>query len=152
MFLNLLALVETEPTMTRSAALALAAILFSIGAWAVDSDVDTEVRQLLARVAASGCEFERNGSLHASADAADHLMLKYRRGSRYVGTTEDFIDRLASESSWTGNPYHVTCEGKEVTSNEWLHSQLEALRKTTQSPRAANPQQKALSGDTLKPD
>lgn len=89
---------------------------------------DQEVEYLLQFVAASGCTFIRNGSEHTSADAADHLRMKYRRGRRYADTAEAFIDRLASESSWTGQPYEVVCDGVAAPSGEWLHRALSDYR------------------------
>lgn len=89
---------------------------------------DAEVQYLLTFVENSGCTFHRNGSDHESADAADHLRLKYRRGGKYVNSGEQFIDRLASESSWTGKKYTVTCDGSEELSGEWLHRALSHYR------------------------
>ncbi len=66
---------------------------------AADETTDREVQHLLAFVEASGCTFVRNGTAHDAADAADHLRLKYSRGGRYVNNADQFIERLASESS-----------------------------------------------------
>ena len=94
----------------------------------VSATTEREIQYLLEFVANSGCSFERNGSVHDPEDAADHLRLKYRRGGRYVDTTEHFIDRLASESSWTGKKYTVTCEGQVIPSGQWLHQALNDYR------------------------
>ena len=104
------------------------AVLLSGAAAGVPPDAGAEIQSLLAAVASSGCEFERNGEFYPSDQAADHLALKYRRGTRYVSTAEDFIDRLASKSSWSGSPYYVICDGAKTTSGDWLHQQLKALR------------------------
>ena len=92
------------------------------------ADTELEINALINDVASSGCDFQRNGTVHASADAADHLRLKYSRGKRYVDSTEQFIDRLATESSWTGKPYTVICDGVEEPSGEWLHRRLQERR------------------------
>ena len=97
----------------------------------VPEAADREIQYLLGFVAASNCLFNRNGSGHEPADAADHLRLKYRRGARYVDSAEQFIDRLASESSWTGRDYTVSCEGDEFPTNAWLHRALETYRQET---------------------
>ena len=107
---------------------ALTALLISSATNGVSPDTDAEIQNLLAAVATSGCDFERNDELYPSDQAADHLALKYRRGTRYVSTAEDFIDRLASKSSWSGSPYYVICDGAKTTSGDWLHQQLKALR------------------------
>lgn len=92
------------------------------------ADAEREIAYLLDYVASSGCEFQRNGSAHDPADAADHLRLKYSRGKRYATTAEQFIDRLASESSWTGEPYTVHCAGQEEATSAWLHRALQDYR------------------------
>ncbi len=94
-------------------------------------DTEREIEYLLEFVATSGCSFERNGTEHDPADAADHLRLKYSRGTRYVNSAEQFIDRLASESSWTGRAYTVTCDGNTEPSGPWLHRALDEFRRTT---------------------
>ena len=87
-----------------------------------------EVDYLIRYVEHSGCTYTRNGTDHDSADAADHLRLKYNRGKRYVGNAEQFIDRLASESSWTGKAYSITCDGVTEPSGAWLHRALDDYR------------------------
>jgi hypothetical protein len=98
-----------------------------------DSDARTtvEIEYLLEYVSTSGCSFIRNGSAHDPADAADHLRLKYSRGKRYVNSAEQFIDRLASESSWTGKPYSVDCNGRTEPSRDWLYRALTEYRQRT---------------------
>ena len=104
------------------------ALMISMPLSAVESSVDSEIQALLGEVAKSGCDFRRNGSMHKSSDAAEHLALKYSRGRRYVETTEDFIDLLATKSSWSGRSYAVICNGVETASGTWLHVQLLGLR------------------------
>jgi hypothetical protein len=91
-------------------------------------EVDAEIQYLLDFVAASGCTFTRNGKDHDPADAADHLRLKHSRGARYADSAEQFIDRLASESSWTGRAYTVTCDGQTEPTGQWLHRALDDYR------------------------
>ncbi len=47
----------------------------------------------------------------------------------YLSSSEQFIDRLATESSWTGTPYAITCEGATEPSAQWLHRALSEYRK-----------------------
>ena len=103
-------------------------LVLPFGLLANESLVEAEINALLEVVAKSGCDFQRNGSLHTSPDAAEHLALKYSRGRRYVETTENFIDRLATNSSWTGRSYTVICDGVETASGTWLHAQLLGMR------------------------
>ncbi|MEZ5490506.1 MAG: DUF5329 domain-containing protein [Gammaproteobacteria bacterium] len=88
-----------------------------------------EIQALVMTVEQSGCTFHRNGSTHDSAAAADHMRLKLRRGKRYAKTAEDFIENLATKSSWTGRLYQIECEaGRPEPLNEWLTAHLAKLR------------------------
>ena len=94
----------------------------------MSAEEDADIQYLFDFVAASGCTFIRNGSDNNSEAAADHLRLKYVRGKRHVNSAEEFIDRLASESSWTGKKYTVNCSGEVRESGIWLHKALSEYR------------------------
>jgi NAD(P)-dependent dehydrogenase (short-subunit alcohol dehydrogenase family) len=108
----------------------IAGLAFFSAAATADETTDPEVEYLLEFVARSACTFHRNGEDYSSVDAADHLRLKYRRGKKYVNSAEQYIDRLASKSSWSDEQYTVTCDGHTQTSKAWLH---EALREHRQN-------------------
>ena len=93
-----------------------------------EADADTEIRALIQAVAESECEFNRNGSLHSAEAAAEHLELKYSRGKRYADSAEAFIERLASTSSWSGEPYQMICDGETPPAGDWLTSTLTTIR------------------------
>ena len=114
--------------MIKRVCAALLAAALALPMAAAADNTDQEIQYLLEFVSSSGCTFTRNGSDHDSADAADHMRLKYSRGKRYVNNAEQFIDRLATESSWTGKKYTVTCEGSTRPSGEWLHEALDDYR------------------------
>ena len=114
-----------------SAALGFAGLMLASAAGWPNSTTEGEVEYLLEFVAASGCIFIRNDEEHSSEEAADHLRLKYSRGKRYVDTAEDFIDRLATESSWTGRAYTVRCGEQEQSSAAWLHRALTDRRESS---------------------
>ncbi len=93
--------------------------------------VRTEIDALLARLEASGCEFGRNGKWYAAAEARQHLLrkLEYAEGRGRVESAEMFIERIASGSSMSGDPYRVRCAGSaETSSAAWLTSELRKLR------------------------
>ena len=94
----------------------------------ISAEEDADIQYLFHFVAASGCTFIRNGGDNNSEAAADHLRLKYGRGKRHVDSAEQFIDRLASESSWTGKKYTVNCNGEISESGSWLHRALSEYR------------------------
>ena len=99
-----------------------------------------EVDALLTRLQSSGCEFNRNGSWYAGAEARSHLLkkLEYLEGKDMVGTAEQFIERGASTSSMSGKAYLVRCPGKApVESATWLKAELQQVRaaRAASSPR-----------------
>ena len=103
---------------------------------AARADVDA----LLTRLQTSGCEFNRNGSWHAGAEARAHLLKKldYLEGKGLVTTAEQFIEQGASSSSMSGKAYWVRCAGQApVESAGWLKAQLQQLRaaRAASSPR-----------------
>jgi hypothetical protein len=90
-----------------------------------------EINALLADIELSGCEFYRNGSWYNSKKAQVHLRDKYDYLARrdLINTTEDFIEKGASESSISGRPYQVRCNGREpVLSGQWLRDELARYR------------------------
>ena len=90
-----------------------------------------EISALLANIELSGCGFYRNGSWYNSKMARAHLRDKYNYLARrdLINTTEDFIEKGASESSVTGRPYQVRCSGREaVPSSQWLRDELARYR------------------------
>jgi len=93
--------------------------------------VRSEVESLLASIEASGCSFNRNGTWHDAKAAIAHLRDKYDYlvARDLIATTEDFIERAASKSSMSGQPYEVKCaDGKSMTSSRWLYEKLAHLR------------------------
>ena len=113
--------------MKRSLVL-LILLLGSITTARADTHADAEIQALIQAVAESECEFNRNGSRHSAETAAAHLELKYSRGKRYADSAEAFIERLASKSSWSGEPYQMICDGETQPAGDWLTVRLEALR------------------------
>ena len=95
-----------------------------------------EIDALLARLVASGCEFNRNGSWYTAVEAKSHLLqkLKYFEDRGMVQTTEQFIEMAASGSSMSGQPYLVRCgNNPPVQSGQWLRSELNDLRSVTRT-------------------
>jgi uncharacterized protein DUF5329 len=95
------------------------------------TQVRIEVNFLLGYVERSGCEFYRNGSWHDAKEAQAHLRDKYKflAARNLVHTTEQFIERVATKSSISGEPYEVRCNGgATVTSSQWLRDELTRFR------------------------
>lgn len=119
----------------RSSLCAAALGLLISAAWAQGADLTPaargEIDALLTRLAASGCEFQRNGSWHAGEQARAHLLRKldYLLDHDAVASPEQFIERAATRSSVSGRPYQVRCGATPpVESGTWLAGQLRALR------------------------
>jgi hypothetical protein len=111
--------------------LAVAATSFSVSAAEPSAAAKQEVDQLLTRLAASGCTFQRNGTWHSAVDARSHLQKKYEYllDKKRVGVAEDFIALGASKSSTSGTAYQVKCGVQDpVPSAAWMTAQLKEVR------------------------
>lgn len=96
---------------------------------AVGADMDTEIDALLLAVSTSDCVFIRNGKEHDTEDAVSHLQMKRRKGGRYFSTTEEFIERIASKSSFSGKPYEIRCgDADPQPAADWFGDRLQELR------------------------
>jgi len=120
----------------RSAAAVLALLaLFGVAAVraAPATSMPMEVNFLLGYIEGSGCDFQRNGNWHTAHAAQVHLRDKYNYlvARNRLDTAEQFIEKAATESSLTGRPYMVRCNGgPTITSRQWLGDELLRLRKT----------------------
>ncbi|MCK6446460.1 MAG: DUF5329 family protein [Planctomycetes bacterium] len=86
-----------------------------------------KIEALLAAVAASNATFVRNGDDHTAEEAAEHLRRKWKNDSA-VKSARDFIERCATKSSLSGDPYEMQFpDGKRVTTTEWLGAKLASL-------------------------
>lgn len=121
----------------RSPAAALCAVALALLLVAADAAAALapaaaqEIDALLARLAASGCQFKRNGSWHDGVAARAHLQRKldYLKKHDAVASAEQFIERAATRSSVSGEAYWVRCgSAPPQPSAVWLGAQLEALR------------------------
>lgn len=95
-----------------------------------------EIAHLLDFVADSGCQFNRNGSWHDSRAARNHLQEKYDylKHRKLVQDTKAFIERAATESSFSHKAYQVRCgNGPVITSAQWLNTELARYRAGSQA-------------------
>jgi hypothetical protein len=117
--------------LTMASALMLGLLLVPIARAEPPASVQMEVNFLLGYIEGSGCEFYRNGTWHDSKTAQAHLRDKYKNliTRNLINTTEDFIELAGTESSISGQPYEVRCNGgATVTSNQWLRDELARFR------------------------
>lgn len=95
------------------------------------ASVHSEVHGLLQDVERSGCEFGRNGTWHDARAAVVHMRGKYDYlvARDLISTSEDFVERVGTKSSMSGQPYQVRCTGgAPLASGQWLKSRLVQLR------------------------
>jgi hypothetical protein len=100
--------------------------------------MEQEIQHLFDHLKNSDCEFNRNGKWYDAEKAVKHIDRKYQyliiKG--LVNSTEQFIERAASESSMSGKPYEVKCgESEPVKSSVWFNRELTNFREKNQQVR-----------------
>ena len=90
-----------------------------------------KIEKLIAALGAlKGATFLRNGSEHTAKDAADHVRSKWSAQKKEIRTAQEFIEKAASKSSMSGQPYVIRLsDGKEVKAGEWLRERLTEIEK-----------------------
>ncbi len=92
----------------------------------------TEVEHLLTFVAVSNCNFYRNGTWYTATQAQAHLREKLAIvfPVSQAPTAEEFIEKVATKSAFTGIAYQIRCAGDKPTAvNDWLLGELRRYRK-----------------------
>lgn len=115
--------------LVRGTLLALGLVVGSEAFAAPGANASREIDHLLSFVASSPCRFVRGGTEHPGAEARDHLLRKLDVARPMLSTADQFIDHVATGSSLTGEAYKVRCGTRELTSKEWLRTELERLRR-----------------------
>ncbi|WP_236585267.1 DUF5329 domain-containing protein [Dyella sp. EPa41] len=127
---------KTRMPSTRLAARLLGLAMGTACAATAHADLDAtgqrEVQALLAFVGSSHCTFIRNGKAYDAEAARNHLQYKldYLVQRHKVNSAEEFIERAGTDSSFSGKPYRVNCDGTERLSADWLREELQRLRAT----------------------
>ena len=89
---------------------------------------EKEIQHLLEFINQSDCVFIRNNNEYPAKKAREHLESKYDYAKRWVDSTEQFIERIASKSSISGKRYQVRCQIQLFYSGEWLNQELRRYR------------------------
>jgi predicted ThiF/HesA family dinucleotide-utilizing enzyme len=75
-----------------------------------------------------GAVFIRNGNEHTPEEAADHLQMKREKAGSRIKTAQDFIDKIATKSSMSGDLYMIRfANGKMFPSQMVLSNELKKL-------------------------
>ena len=73
-------------------------------------------------------KFVRNGTEYTCADAGKFLRGKLEAMGKEVTTAREFIERIASKSSMSGQPYQVKfADGRTMLASQFLHEELKRL-------------------------
>jgi hypothetical protein len=73
-------------------------------------------------------KFVRNGSVYEPPTAVRFLRRKWAANDAQVTTARDFIDKVASVSGTSGNPYLIRFkDGRELKSRDFLLAELKKL-------------------------
>ncbi len=106
---------------------------------------EVEINQLLNRIEISEIQFERNGQKHSGQEARKHLEKKFNWAKRWKLRsqpikTEDFIQKIASRSSTTGEDYHVILtDGSKIKTEKWLNTEWEKIKLAKESQTPPSP-------------
>ena len=133
--------VQPKIAMTRTKPCLLAFLLalvcfFNPAQAAEPAATQTEIAYLFTVLETSNCQFNRNGSWHDAKEASAHLSTKYKylQNSNLVPSTEKFIERAATESSFSNTAYQIKCADSVVQpSAPWFTAALIKYRSTVKS-------------------
>lgn len=97
---------------------------------------DSKIEMLIESVGKlQGAKFYRNGSWYDAAQASSHLKMKWSKAGSAIKTPMDFIDKLATKSSVSGEPYKIKlADGKELACRDFLIQKLKEIEKRTAKP------------------
>ncbi len=91
--------------------------------------METEIDFLIDQVGRDRCNFIRNDRRYLGREARAHLQSKRERNSAQFSSAEEFIEKIASHSETTGQPYLIRCARRfQFTANEWFSMLLENYR------------------------
>ena len=75
--------------------------------------------------------FIRNGQAYGSTIAGAFLRRKWQAQASHIASTEDFIEKVASVSSTSGQPYLIRFgDGREIPFSVFLRAELAKLQRT----------------------
>jgi hypothetical protein len=104
---------------------------------------EAKIEKLLEAVGKSEAVFIRNGEKHPAKKARSHLEFKYNKarnmfwffGPKTKITALEFIEKIASKSSTTGEIYKIKPKGSEeaVPTETWLKEKLKEIEKVQDS-------------------
>ncbi len=89
------------------------------------SRIDKLIRYVEAQ---KGMKFVRNGTEYECTDAAKFLRGKLESMGKEITTAREFVERIASRSSMSGQPYHVKfADGRTMLASQFLGDELKRM-------------------------
>jgi hypothetical protein len=112
-------------------------LLFSLPAFGAWKDEEIKVNYLLQEISKVEGVFIRNGTAYPPNKAVEHLRMKMKNAlnswftpKKDKWTVKMFIDKIASKSSMSGDPYQIRLKnGKTTNAGVWLHRKLKLYSK-----------------------
>jgi len=119
-----------------------AGALQGAGAQTVPVAERQKIEALIKTIAdAKDLQFVRNGKVYDAVIAAKFLRGKLAANDAEVKTARGFIDKVASFSGTSGEPYLIRrSDGTEIKSKDYLLAELRKLEKAELEQRAGNRQ------------
>jgi hypothetical protein len=101
----------------------------SLSAQSLDAAEARKIEALIKRVETlEGAAFIRNGSSYNAGQAATFLRRKWAVNHAAVASARDFIDKVASFSGTSGQPYMIRFQdGRQVRSQDFLRAELASM-------------------------
>jgi len=101
---------------------------------------EKKVLCLINKIRQSQIEFIRNGTVHKSEEAADHILMKYSKAKnsgwpfykKRKVNAKLFIEKVASKSSFSGRPYKIKVQEIPTNVLPWLYHLLRTSCRTDQ--------------------
>ena len=107
-------------------------MMLPLSVTAISANTEQEVQHLFTFIVESDCIFIRNKTEYTASEARDHMQRKYDYARRWIGNAEQFISRIASKSSMSGNRYQIRCQNQLLYSDNWLTQELQHYRTSQQ--------------------
>ncbi len=101
--------------------------------WAGWNEEEQKINFLLEQLGQVDGYFIRNGNDHSPESAVAHMKMKMEKAMNFwfapdqsKWTVDMFIDKIASQSSFSGKPYQIRFKsGQVVNTGDWLNERLE---------------------------
>lgn len=105
--------------------------------WADWNEEEARINFLINEIGQLKGVFIRNGTAHCPREAAAHMTMKMKNAiqswfapDKEKWTAEMFIEKIASKSSISGQPYQIKFKtGETVNAGDWLRERLKDFEK-----------------------